>query len=139
MDIKLINGRIAVDDKLYLKDGDIKTNLYLIKFLLIVNGLSFMLNGYRAITEVNRPLEIFFIILFIFDIIVLILIFKRSSDTEIEFNDIKKVNLKKFWKGKNSVVLKLQNGKNRLIGGFKNIEDAKYLVQFINSKINSKS
>jgi len=137
--IILKNGRIAVDDKLHLKDGDIKTNLYLIKFLLIVNGLSLMLNGYRAITNVTRPLEIFFIILFIFDIIVLILIFKRSTDAEIEFNDIKKVSHRKMWTKNRVLKISLKNGKNRFISGFKNDNDILILYQEIKDKINSKS
>ncbi len=138
MEVLLKHGTIISDDKLHIND-DVKTNNYILKFLYIVTGFALASNGFNVYINVSKPLVLLFILLFIYDIIILIGVYKRSDAIEIDYTDIKKVSLKNYWKIKNTVVLKLQNGKNRIIGGFKNIEDAKKFIQFIESKIISKS
>jgi len=138
MKFLLKHGSIISNDKLHIND-DVKTTNYMLKFLYIVTGFSFAASGFNTYFNVSKPLILFFILLFIYDIIILIGIYKRSDSIEIDYIDIKRVSLKNYWKIKNTVVLKLQNGKNRIIGGFKNIEDTKTFIQFIESKIISKS
>lgn len=138
MEFTLKHGTIISNDKLRIND-DVKTTNYMLKFLYIVTGLSLAASGFNTYFNVSKPLILFFILLFIYDVIILIGVYKRSDSIEIDYTDIKRVSLKNYWKIKNTVVLKLQNGKNRIIGGFKNIEDAKRFIQFIESRITLKS
>jgi len=138
MKFLLKKGDISLDDTLHIND-DVKTNNYMLKFLYIVTGFALASNGFNVYINVSKPLVLLFILLFIYDIIILIGVYKRSDSIEIDYTDIKRVSLKNYWKIKNTVVLKLQDGKNRIIGGFKNIEDAKKFIQFIESKIISTS
>jgi len=139
MEFVLKVGKITIDDKLYLNDGDIKSNLYLLKFLGILNGISLMINGYKSVSHDSKYIVMLFIALFIFDIIFIITVYKRSTATEIEFNTIKKIIPKKMWWQKYVLKITLKNGKHRFISQFENPDDAEDFYQFINDKINLKS
>lgn len=137
MEIELYKGKVTSNDNLHIDDEAVPA-LYLLKFFIIIVGLSAIVNGYKA-ARIDEPLLMYFLlVIFFIDLAAGYYIFNRSTESNINFDDIKKVRLKNIFNIKNIVVLKLKNGKNRFIGNFKNREDAQNLMQLIESKINLK-
>jgi len=138
MEIELYKGKVTSNDNLHINDETVPT-LYLLQFFIIILGLSAIVNGYKA-AKIDEPLLMcFLLVVFFIDLAAGYYTFNRSTESNINFDDIKKVRLKNIFNIKNIVVLKLKNGKNRFIGNFKNREDAKKFIQFIESKIISKT
>lgn len=138
MEFELIHGKVVGKNNLYIGDESIP-QLFLIKFLIIIVGLSTIINAYNAARSNEPLLLLLLLVIFFIDVVASFYIFNRSTTNNVDFKDIKSVNIKNYFNIKNIVVLKLKNGKNRYIGNFKNSEDSKNLVQYIYSKINLNS
>lgn len=134
MEILLKHGTIISDDKLHIND-DVKTNNYMLKFLYIATGFSLAASGFNVYINVSKPLLILFILLLIYDIIILIAVYKRSTAIEINFDEIKKVSLKDLWFNNQVIRLELINGKRRIIGNFKNFKDAETFYKYLLDKV----
>jgi len=65
----------------------------------------------------------------------LIGVYKRSTATEINFTDIKKISFKKLWFKNQVIRLELNNGKRRFIGRFKNFQDADAFHKYLLDKV----
>jgi len=136
-DIKLKKGKIKIDNSLTILDN-IKTNNYLVKIMLIITTLSLLFNGYYLYINFSKYLLLVSLTIFVWLLITLYLLFVRSYDIKVYFDEIKKISLKKVWLKKSVIQLDLTNGKRRLISNFKNVEDSERLFYFVEDKINSK-
>ena len=136
MEIELKHGKVFdKENNLCIEDGDLSNYLFLSKLMIILTGFSMIINGYNAF-KIKDTLTYIFVVIFILNLIAAFYVFNRSAANNIDLKDIKCVSVKNYFNMKNVVVLKLKNGKNRIIRNFINLEDSKNLVEYIDSKIN---
>lgn len=110
---------IESENSIEIKDG-IKTHYLILKFAMFLNLGNALIRLIEQKMNEYGAMEYFWIIVGILSLIGLyFLFFKKSSEDKIKIEHIKRLNEKSIL-GVKIVSLKLENGRNRFIGNFRN-------------------
>lgn len=116
------------DETIEIKDG-LKSQLFLMKFLMVVTLINSILNLYDINASNFGFVAIIWLVIGIVSIVFLYhFIFKRSGLEKIPINQIKGVNERVF-SGRKKYFLALENGKNRDLLDVKSEDDRKRLTE----------
>ena len=131
---KLEKGEILFEeDKIIIKDDAIKQKWYglLITFMGTMILISFFLKAYKTVAIFELWFELTFILIGIPLLIILLL---RSTKSEITFNEVKSMKIKKLF-GNNFLYIKLVNNRLRRVSDIQNAKELeKYIVTNFNTK-----
>ena len=101
-----------------IKDG-LENHYLILKFVMILNIANAVIRLIRQNKMECKEIDYFWIILGITSLVSLyFLIYKKSAAENIKVEQIKRLNEKSVF-GRKRFSLELKNGKNRIIGGFK--------------------
>jgi uncharacterized membrane protein YhdT len=131
---KLEKGEILFEeDKIIIKDDAKKQKWYglLITFMGTMILISFFLKAYKTVAMFELWFELTFILIGIPLLIILLL---RSTKSEITFNEVKSMKIKKIF-GNNFLYIKLVNNRLRRVSDIQNAKELeKYIVTNFNTK-----
>jgi hypothetical protein len=107
------------ENTIEIKDG-LKTQYLLLKILILLNLANALIRLVRQNKTEYGLIEYFWMAIGIVSLIALyFFLFKNSTAEKIKVEDIKRLNEKSVF-GRKRFSLKLTNGKNRILGNFKN-------------------
>ena len=131
---KLEKGEILFEeDKIIIKDDAKKQKWYalLITFMGTMILISFFLKAYKTVAMFELWFELTFILIGIPLLIILLL---KSTKSEITFNEVKSMKIKKIF-GNNFLYIKLVNNRLRRVSDIQNAKELeKYIVTNFNTK-----